>query len=157
MTDLTHSDTSDSGPVRKGLRTVRLLGVLVLLAGVIMVVAGGVTWAMVQDQLADEKITVSDDSDRYAGDKVNGPFTAYQEAQVIEKHALEASGGKTYAELDRDDPDRQTVMTGSFLRASLFTSVVSFGVAAMAFGLGIVLILIGLALMSIARALAEAR
>jgi hypothetical protein len=37
-------------------------------------------------------------------------------------------------------------MTASFLRASLFTSVVSFGVAAMAAGIGLVLILIGAAL-----------
>jgi hypothetical protein len=44
-------------------------------------------------------------------------------------------------------------MTASFLRASLFTSVVSFGVAAMAGGLGIVLLLIGWALLSVARAL----
>ena len=48
---------------------------------------------------------------------------------LVEHHALEASGGKTYAELDKDDPVRATMMNASFLRASLFTSVVSFGVA----------------------------
>jgi hypothetical protein len=37
-------------------------------------------------------------------------------------------------------------MNGSFLRASLFTSVVSFGIAAMAMGLGVVFVLIGVAL-----------
>jgi hypothetical protein len=42
-------------------------------------------------------------------------------------------------------------MTASFLRASLFTSVVAFGVAALATGLGVVLVLIGLALASMAR------
>ena len=41
---------------------------------------------------------------------------------------------------------RATVMNGSFLRASLFTSVVSFGIAAMAMGLGLVFMLIGFAL-----------
>ena len=45
-------------------------------------------------------------------------------------------------------------MTASFLRASLFTSVVSFGVAAIAMGLGVVLILIGVALLLLARQLA---
>jgi hypothetical protein len=44
-------------------------------------------------------------------------------------------------------------MNASFLRASLFTSVVSFGIAAMAVGLGITFILIGWALMSVARSL----
>ena len=37
-------------------------------------------------------------------------------------------------------------MTASFLRASLFTSVVSFGVAFFAFGVGVILILVGWAL-----------
>ena len=41
-------------------------------------------------------------------------------------------------------------MQASFLRASLFTSVVAFGVAALATVLGIVLVLIGWALRSLA-------
>jgi hypothetical protein len=49
------------------------------------------------------------------------------------------------------------VMTASFLRASLFTSVVSFGVAAFAFGLGLLLILIGWALLRIERSVRTLR
>ncbi|GIJ19728.1 aromatic ring-opening dioxygenase LigA [Micromonospora lutea] len=133
--------------------TVRLLSILVIVAGLIMLVAGAATWFTVQSQLADERITVSDDADWFAGEKINGPLTAYSEAEVIEKHALEASGGKTYAEMDREDPARTVVMNGSFLRASLFTSVVSFGVAAMAMGLGVVVMLIGWALLAVSRQL----
>jgi hypothetical protein len=132
-------------------RTVRTLGILVVLAGVILAVGGALTWVMVQSTLADEGITVSDDAARFAGDPVDGPLTAYAQAEVIEKHALEAGGGKTYAELDREDPARDTVMDASFLRASLFTSVVSFGVAAMAMGLGLTLVLVGVALTRVAR------
>jgi hypothetical protein len=135
-------------------RTVRVLGILLVVAGAIRLGGGVATWVTVQNQLADEKITVSEDADRFAGEPVDGPFTAYAQAQVIEKHALEASGGKTYAELPRDDPARKTVMDASFLRASLFTSVVSFGVAAMAAGLGVLIGLIGYALMSVSRQLA---
>ena len=135
---------------------VRVLAVLVVVSGAVLVVAGVGTWFVVQAQLSDERITVSDDAERFAGEDVDGPLTAYSEAETIEKHALEASGGKTYAELDQDDPTRETVMTASFLRASLFTSVVSFGVAAMAAGLGVVLILVGWALLSIAGAFAAA-
>ncbi|WP_045741820.1 hypothetical protein [Actinoplanes rectilineatus] len=137
-------------------RLVRLLSLAVAAAGVIMVVAGAATWFTVQGQLADEKITVSEDAGWLAGDDINGPFSAYQEAQVIEKHALAASGGKTYAELDKEDPKRETVMNGSFLRASLFTSVVSFGIAAMAAGLGVIFIMIGYALFLVARRLTTA-
>jgi hypothetical protein len=131
----------------------RVLSILVLVAGVVLVVAGVATWFVVRSTLADEKISVSSDASHFAGDAVNGPLTAYVQADTINKHATEISGGKTYAELPQDDPNRATVMTASFLRASLFTSVVSFGVAAMAAGLGLVFILIGWALLSIARSL----
>jgi hypothetical protein len=130
----------------------RALATIVALIGALMIVAGGVTWFMVQDQLSDARITVAEDADMLAGDEVNGPFSAYAQAQIIDKHALEATGGKTYAELDREDPLRETAMSASFLRASLFTSVVAFGVAAMAIGLGVTLLLIAVALMALARA-----
>jgi hypothetical protein len=130
-------------------RMLKLLSIAVIVAGGILAVSGVTTWIVVQAQLSDEKITVSDDADRFAGDRVDGPLTAYAEADAIERHALEASGGLTYAELPRDDPTRETVMTASFLRASLFTSVVSFGVAVMAFGLGVIFILVGIALLKL--------
>jgi len=155
----TNSDPAVAGSTGRAggpARIVRILAVLVMVAGGLMVVAGAATWLTVQSQLADEKITVAEDADMFAGEQVDGPLTAYAQAQVIEKHALESSGGKTYAELDREDPKRATVMNGSFLRASLFTSVVSFGVAAMAFGLGVLMLLIGYALMLVARQLPRA-
>jgi hypothetical protein len=130
----------------RGTGTTRILALIVAVVGAGMIVAGAVTYYAVHSELADEKITVSDDADFLAGDKVDGPFSAYAQAEVIQKHALKATGGKTYAELAPDDPLRQTAMQASFLRASLFTSVVAFGVAAMAMGLGVVLILIAWAL-----------
>jgi hypothetical protein len=134
------------------LGSVAVIGTIVVVFGIIMILAGGITWYQVQSQLASEKITVSEDAERFAGQAVDTPWEAYSEAATIEKHALAASGGKTYAELPKDDPNRQVVMTGSFLRASLFTSVVAFGVAFMAFGVGIVLSLVGIALRRVARA-----
>jgi hypothetical protein len=134
----------------------RGLAIVVAVIGVVMVVAGAATWYMVTDQLSAENITVSDDADMFAGDKVDGPFSAYAQAEVINKHALEATGGKTYAELDQEDPVREVAMSASFLRASLFTSVVAYGVAAMAMGLGVTLFLIALALLSISRTAARA-
>ena len=153
--DLDHGTVEEASSThlsRPG-RTVGLLGTIVLVAGVLLGLSGAGTWILVQDSLADERITVSQDADWFAGDEVNGPLTAYSEAQIIEKDALEASKGKTYAELDREDPVRATVMNGSFLRASLFTSVVSFGVAAMAMGLGLLFVVVGLALRQVAATL----
>jgi len=132
-----------------GDRRVGIIGTLVIVAGVILALAGAGTWALVQTSLAGESITVAEDASWLAGEKVDGPFTAYAETDIIQQHTLESSGGKTYAELDREDPVRATVMNGSFLRASLFTSVVSFGIAAMAMGLGVVFVLMGFALRAI--------
>lgn len=114
-----------------------------IVIGVILIISGAVTWAVVSGTLGDQNITVADDASCLAGNDVNGPLSAYCEAKVIEKHALEATGGKTYAELDRDDPLRTTAMNAAFLQASLFTSVVAFGVAGMAILVGILFVLIG--------------
>ena len=75
-------------------------------------------------------------------------FTA---CAVFSRNATEIADGQTYAQLPQDDPNRQTVMDAAFLQASLFTSVVAFGVAVMAAGLGLALIFVGLALRSLAR------
>ena len=119
-----------------------------IVVGVIMVIAGVATWVVISTTLADQKITVADDANCAAGDDVNGPISAFCQADIIDHHTQKITGGKTYAELDQDDPVRETAMDSAFLQASLFTSVVAFGVAGMAVVLGIVLALIGFALRS---------
>ena len=147
------------------MKNVKIVGLISLIAGIIMIVAGGITYGAVSSQLAAENIVVPDDAAFLAGDKVDGPFSAYAQADIINHHALEASEGKTYAELgalagkakadgdqelaDQYQGQRDTVMTASFLRASLFTSVLAFGVAALVIGLGVMFGLIGWAFMSI--------
>lgn len=135
----------------------RVLAILVIIGGVVLSIAGVITWIVVTNQLSDENIVVSDDADRFAGDDVDGPFTAYAQAEVINDHALAETDGQTYAQLEQDDPRREVVMTASFLRASLFTSVVSFGVAAFAFGMGILMILVGWALLRVNKSLTAYR
>jgi hypothetical protein len=130
-------------------KTVWFIGLIAIVAGIVMIVAGGAVWGMVSGQLANEKITVSEDAAFMAGAPVTGPLSAFAQADIISHHALEASDGKTYAELEQDDPVRATVMNASFLRASLFTSVVSFGVAAFAMGVGLLLALMGWALITL--------
>lgn len=128
-------------------RTAYILSIVI---GSILIIGGVATWIVVSNTLADQKITVSDDASCLAGDEVNGPFSAYCQARVIDKHASEATGGLHYAELDREDPRRQVAQAASFLQASLFTSVVAFGVAAMAILIGVLFILIGLGIRDVA-------
>ena len=128
----------------------RTASTLSVVLGSLLIIGGVVTWILVSTTLADQKITVSDDASCLAGDEVDGPFSAYCEAMVIDKHALAATGGLRYAELDQDDPKRQTAQTASFLQASLFTSVVAYGVAAMAIAVGVLFLLIGLGMRDVA-------
>ncbi|MDO5724006.1 MAG: hypothetical protein Q4P33_06370 [Flaviflexus sp.] len=140
---------------------VRTVGIVLMVFGIIFVAAGATTWGMVTSQLSDENITVPDDASMMAGKKVSGPLTAYAQADIINQHALKASDGLTYAELgvkateakeagdealaEEYTQQRVTAMNGSFLRASLFTSVLAYGVSALVIGLGILQFLAGLA------------
>ena len=145
--------TTTATPLGISARTstaVRVVGFLAILGGIVMIVGGAAVWGMVSGQLAAEQITVSDDASMMAGAPVVGPISAYAEADIINYHALTMAEGKTYAELEQDDPVRATVMNASFLRTSLFTSVVSFGVAAFAIGTGILVGLVGWALTAVA-------
>ncbi|GHS85107.1 hypothetical protein AGMMS50218_01780 [Actinomycetota bacterium] len=122
---------------------VRVIGIITAVAGLVLLIAGGITWGSVSSHLADERITVSDDAANFAGQDVTTPWAAFAQADIIQHHALTATDGKTYAELGQDDPLRATAMNASFLRASLFTSVVAFGVAALVMGLGVLFVLVG--------------
>lgn len=147
--------------------SVRLAGLISIIAGIVFIIAGTATWILVTSELSAQRITVSDDAPFLAGDHVNGPFSAYAEAEVIDMHASDATEGRTYAELgalvreaqanndtelaEELQQQRTTVMNASFLRASLFTSVVAYGVSALVIGLGILLVLQGLAFTRLAR------
>ena len=127
----------------------KIVAVFNIVAGALMIVLGVGAYFLVQRELSEENIVVADDAETMAGEPVEGPLTAYSQAMVIKDHALEIGGGQTYAELPQDAPERESVMQASFLRASLFTSVVAFGVAALVAGLGLIFILLGLALLGI--------
>jgi len=134
----------------------RTASVASVLLGILLVVGGLGTWYVVSGTLADQKITTSDDA-CLPGRVVADPFTAYCQAKVIEQHTLEATDGLYYAELDREDPRREIALTSSFLQASLFTSVLAFGVAAMAVGMGFLFVLIGLGIRDVARQRPQSR
>jgi hypothetical protein len=112
--------------------------------GVLLVNGGIATWILVSSTLEEQNIVIPDDAQAFAGETVDGPLDAYFEADIIQQHTLESTSGQTYAELERDDPLRDTAMNSSFLQASLFTSVLAFGVSAMALGMGMLFVLIGL-------------
>lgn len=122
-----------------------------ILIGIVLVAGGVVTWVVVSSTLADQRITVAEDADCMAGRTVRGPLTAYCQARIIDQHALNATGGQTFAELDREDPLRQVAQNAAFLQSSLFTSVVAFGIAGQAVLMGVLFVLIGLGIRDVAQ------
>src|SRR6476469_7879795 len=106
----------------------KVAGITAIVVGIIMAIAGVAAWVVVGNTLADQKIVVSSDADCLADDDVHGPFSAYCQAMVINKNTLGITGGNTYAEPEKDHPSRATAMDSAFPQASLFASVVAFGV-----------------------------
>lgn len=121
------------------------IGIVLIVVGILLAIAGIVTYATVSVTLSEQRVTTTEDA-CLPNREVVDPFTAYCQAMIIETHAKEATGGKTYAQLDREDPLRDVAMNASFLRASLFTSVVAFGLSALVVLLGILFLLTGIGL-----------
>ena len=146
----------------------KMVGLLSIIFGVVAFIGGVATWSTVTSQLAAENITVPADSPLVPGAKVQDPISAYAQAEIINTHATKASGGKTYAELgamiteakaagdtakaDELQVTRNTLMNASFLRASLFTSVLAYGVSLLVMGLGVMFLLLGWALGALGKA-----
>jgi hypothetical protein len=65
-----------------------------IVVGIIMAIAGVITWIVVSTTLSDQKITVADDASCLTGDEVDGPFSAYCQADVIDKHTKDITGGR---------------------------------------------------------------
>lgn len=149
-------NTTHTGTTTRPTRNVRLLAALIALVGLTMTIGGAVAWTMTANQLAEQHMTVAPYSEthpgKYAGQAIDGPITAWAQADVINTHALEATDGKTYAQMDREDPVRAVAMDGALLRGALFTSVLAFGVAFMAGGVGLVLLLAAAALAMVTKA-----
>ena len=141
------------------MRSARFAGLLSFVAGVLMLVCGAFAWGATSTQLASENITVANDAPAFAGSKVAGPLTAFYQAEAVKQHTRAASNGLTYAELgvkvqeakDAGDTDaaeqlqatRTMVETGNFVRTSLLTSVMAFGVSALVMGAGLLFSCLG--------------
>lgn len=97
----------------------------------------------VRDSLAAERIITAEDAE-IPLEPVNNASEAKAQADVIQKHVLETTEGKTYAELPRDDPRRATYLQAVTLRTALMESYLAFKVADLVLGVGIIVALLGL-------------
>jgi hypothetical protein len=119
-----------------------VLGLVFIGAGIYMLTEGMSAKDEVQDAVISENIITSEDAS-IPNVLVKDAETAKAEADVIEVHYLEMTGGKTYAELDRDDPNRETAFRAAQLRTSLNLAVMGFKVSDLVIGMSIFMIVIG--------------
>jgi hypothetical protein len=107
-----------------------------------MVYEGRTAHNEVRDTLADEKIVSSEDAGIPVA-AVTGPAEAKAQAEAIKNHMLTTTGGKTYAEMDRNDPNRAQYLNSVTLRTALMESYMAFKTADLVAGVGIIVILLG--------------
>lgn len=119
-----------------------MLGVVFVVAGAYMVYEGRDAKNQVHDTLVAEQITTSPDAS-IPNAPVNDAATAQAQADAIREHSLKASNGKTYAQMDRSDPNRATYLNGVTLRTSLSLAVMGFRVSDLVIGLGAFIIVLG--------------
>ena len=101
--DTIHPELLELGKTEpaKTSRAPKIIGIITIIAGLIMSVLGVFTWTTVSDELASQNITVASDAQWFAGEPVDGPLTAYSQAQIIKEHSLHSTDGQTYADMDK--------------------------------------------------------
>ena len=119
-----------------------VIGLVFVGAGAYMVIEGRNAKDEVRNAIVAENIITTEDAS-IPNVQVNSAATARAQADIIEEHYLDITGGLTYSELDRDDPLRETAFTAANLRTSLNLAVMGFEVSNLVIGLGAFMIVIG--------------
>lgn len=159
-------------------RLVIVIGIVFAIAGVVATGAGIWINSFTVDQLASQNITTTGDA-TIPNAPVNDIPTALSMAEVIQRHALDSSGGLTYAEMGRfatpdgdpagtsnrdeallDDAGnpvpnraRETQLTASGLYTSLSLSAMAIGLSYGAIILGIGVTVLGVVIAGLGYAL----
>jgi hypothetical protein len=118
-------------------------GIALVGAGIYMVYEGRSARDDVRATLADERIITAEDAAIPLAE-VDSASEAKAQADIIREHALATTGGKTYAELDRDDPARAVYLNSVTLRTALMESFLAFKVSDLVVGVGAIVVLLGL-------------
>ncbi len=140
----------------------RTIGMIVLLLGLVCLVIGGVfIWqsfavnGQVVNSMKIEKATYGGDLERITpegevivlDEKIGGIVDTEKEAKLmadtLQSHLH--TQYPPYSEMERDDPDRNTIIQGMTLQNSLVIAQMGFGISTMALGIGVFMIITGVA------------
>ena len=101
--------------------------VLAIIVGLVLVVGGAWALNFTYKNVTQEDIVTPNDA-MIPSTSVRGPLTLMAQADIIRTHALKSTGGKTFAEMSREDPARDIWIT-----ATTLTTALNFGVMSYAF------------------------
>ena len=118
-------------------------GLVLVGSGLYMVREARLAHDDVRNALADERIITAEDAEIPLV-AVTGPAEAKAQADAIKAHILKTTGGKTYAEMSRDDPNRAIYLNSVTLRTALMESYLAFKVSDLVQGVGVIVALLGL-------------
>jgi hypothetical protein len=118
-------------------------GLVLVGSGLYMVREARLAHDDVRNALAEERIITAEDAEIPLV-AVTGPAEAKAQADAIKAHILKTTGGKTYAEMSRDDPNRATYLNSVTLRTALMESYLAFKVSDLVQGVGVIVALLGL-------------
>lgn len=135
--------------IAKGLGIgVLLLGLVGLALGIVFIVNGVSTRAMVADELRTEQITLGlptpDDEGYVEGALVDTAGEAEVASTTVKEHRRNDYG--TYGETARGSTERATFLDALTLENSLNLAQAGFGVSTMAIGSGVFMVVMGTAL-----------
>ena len=119
-----------------------VLGLCLIAGGLFFIVKAQDTRAEITRELKAEQIITSKDAS-IPGVLVQDAATARSQADAIKGHTLGTWG--PYTELPRDDPRRAQFIDGVALRSALNMAAVSYGVADLAMGAGVIILIAGAA------------
>jgi hypothetical protein len=120
-----------------------VLSLVLVGAGAVMVFQGLDAREQVRVSLVAENITTPEDA-TIPNVPVDSAATAMAQAEIIQKHTLEATEGRTWADMGREDPQRPFYLSAVTLRTSLMSAYMAFKIADLVIGLGALFLAIGL-------------
>ncbi len=124
-----------------------LMGLGMIAMGSVFVYMGLEAKSDISAALRQEQVITSQDA-TIPGALVEDAATAQAQQDIIESHTFGRWG--PYSQMERDDPNRDTYLSGLTLRTALNLAVVGFGVADLAIGTGAISIMLGLIIAGLA-------
>jgi len=112
--------------------------------------SGVVAIDFINDEALVENVMTGDDAS-IPDQIVSGPFTMKAQADNIEKHTLARTDGLRYSEMARDNEARPMWITATTLRTALHFGVLSYAFALFTIVVGLLFMMNGAALYTVAR------